>query len=93
MFGGLLEESDGGRSGNAKALISSCILLIEPLNVKFLDLLKEVLRRGCCVQCARFGLRMCEWSMKNHAACTGGAFGKQGSNTPEYTGLDNHYAP
>jgi hypothetical protein len=26
-------------------------------------------RRGCRVQCARFGLRVYEWSMEVHAAC------------------------
>jgi hypothetical protein len=29
---------------------------------------------GCRAQCARFGLRVCEWSTEGHAACTGNVF-------------------
>jgi hypothetical protein len=67
--------------------------LSEPFNFYFLDLLKGVWRRGCCVQCASFALRVHEWSMDVHAAYTGDVFGKQAGacKNPHDTGLDKHY--
>jgi hypothetical protein len=57
--------------GIAQALIPSCILLCVPHNRIFGGVLEGVWRRGCRVQCARFGLRVCEKSTEVHAAGTG----------------------
>ena len=56
----------------------------------FWDLLEGVWRRGCRVQCARVGLRVCEWSTEVHAAGTVDVFGKQASKNAHDVGLDKH---
>jgi hypothetical protein len=48
------------RLGIAQALIPSYILLCVPHNRIFGGFLEGGWRRGCRVQCARFGLRVCE---------------------------------
>jgi hypothetical protein len=68
----------------------SCILINFPHNSIFWDLLEGVWRRGCRVQCARFDLRVCEWSTGVHAAGLGDAFGKQACKDPHDAGLDKH---
>jgi hypothetical protein len=77
------------RLGTAQALILCCLISFSH-NLIFGTCWRVFWRRGCRVECARFGLRVCEWSTGIHAACTGDVVGKQASKDPHDAGLDKH---
>jgi hypothetical protein len=76
------------RMGIAQALIPSYTLLRVPQNRNFGDFLEGGWRRGCRVQCAKFGVRVREYSTEVHAAGTGDVFWKQASKNAHDAGLD-----
>jgi hypothetical protein len=52
--------------------------------------MEGVWRRGCRVQCARFGLRVCEYSTEVHAAGTDNVLGQQASKNAHDADFDKH---